>query len=261
MIMIGVVTLILNPAMSEAIIISGQGYGIVSKNLQKASLMIPDKLVQDSSSARMDGKLILNEKSYVLKNIDYTISAKKISLKADAGYFLIKASGKLLANSSNASIYQLAAKTSKGDSFFILIKVYSEDLRPSSDFPQNPKPPAETKSIKNDLLLMVKQTERVNWKNQYQFTVRIFDPKSNPLNDFYKTDGYLDNIRITGKIQNPTGDVIKTFNGTTRNFGYYLDSLIIPDNSITGNYKLEVVASGDEYNKVVRQFDFFVNSE
>ena len=62
MIMIGVVTLILNPSMSEAITLNGHGYGIVSKNIQKASLMIPDKLVQDSSSARMDGKLILNEK-------------------------------------------------------------------------------------------------------------------------------------------------------------------------------------------------------
>ena len=258
MIMIGVVALILNPSMSEAITISGQGYGIVSKNLQKASLVIPDKLVQDSSSARMDGKLILNEKSYVLKNIDYTISAKKISLTADAGYFLIKASGKLLANSSDASIYQLSAKTSKGDSFFVLARV-SEDLKPSKVSIQEPKASTETKIIKKDLLLLVKQTERVDWKSEYKFTVRVFEPKLNPISDFYKTDGYVENIRITGKILNSDGELIKTFNGTTQKFGYFLDSLIIPDNARTGNYKLEVIASGDGYNQVVKQFDFFVN--
>ena len=69
----------------------------------------------------------------------------------------------------------------------------------------------------------------------------------------------MENIRITGKITDPDGQIIKTFDGKTQKFGYYLDSLIIPDNARTGNYILEVVASGDGYNQIAKQFDFFVN--
>ena len=258
MIMIGVVTLILNPSMSEAITLNGHGYGIVSKNIQKASLVIPDK-IQSSLPPYSEGKLTLNEKSYSLKNINYAIQSKQISLSADAGYFLIKASGKLLANSSDASIYQLEAKTSKGDSFFVLAKVRNESLKPSTVSIQEPQPFIGTKIVNKSVILLVKQTERVGWKDEYKFTVRVFESKSNPLSDFYKTSGYVENIRITGKITDPDGQIIKTFDGKTQKFGYYLDSLIIPDNARTGNYILEVVASGDGYNQIAKQFDFFVN--
>jgi hypothetical protein len=258
MIVIGVVTLFLNPPISEAIRINGQGYGIVSKNIHTASLVIPDNL-QDSSSSYSEGKLTLNDKSYSLKNIDWTIHTKKISFSADAGYFLIKASGKSLLNSSDTSIYQLDATTSKGDRFFVLAKVRNDAVESSTTSVQEPLSPVQTKIINKSLLLLVKQTERVGWKDEYKFAVRVFESKSNPLSDFYKTSGYVENIRITGKISDPDGQIIKTFNGNTQKFGYYLDSLIISDNARTGNYILEVAASGDGYDYVVQKFDFFIN--
>jgi hypothetical protein len=44
----------------------------------------------------------------------------------------------------------------------------------------------------------------------------------------------------------------------TQKFGYYEDSVIIPDNARTGIYKLVVTVSGEKHQSITKEFTFVV---
>jgi uncharacterized protein YfaS (alpha-2-macroglobulin family) len=106
--------------------------------------------------------------------------------------------------------------------------------------------------------LLVDHYNRVEWKHQYKFVVRSFDPQLNTNYEFYKTSGYLEGVHISAKITDPLGNVIKISNGITQKFGYYEDSIIIQDNARTGNYVLSVTASGKDFNTSTKELAFLV---
>ncbi|WP_148550746.1 hypothetical protein [Candidatus Nitrosotenuis cloacae] len=230
-------------------VLAGNGYGKTSNGVQTTSLQA---LLDFSDSEIMfqSGRLLIGDDTHTITDMTISLSNNKKSLKltATSDDLGITASGKLILSAGANSIYHIQGKTSDSESFsiFAILK-------------QDKKLVIETqKPTQKDILLLVKQTERVEWKSPYKFTIRTFDPKLNTLSDFHSTSGYLEGITISTIITNPIGDKIKTSEGMTQKFGYYEDSVIIPDNARTGIYTLNVTASDKDYKTVSKEFTFVV---
>lgn len=202
-------------------------------------------------------------------NLSLFYNKKLLRLVANSDdNLVITASGRLAASVGGDLVYSISGKTSQqnngeGFSLFAVLQKNSlnneNDLGISGVLPDDIQMPSlDNPSSKQDILMLVKQYDRVEWKNPYKFTVKAFDPEQNPMSDFYKTAGYLNDIQISATITNPIGETIKTLTGTTQNFGYYEDSIIIPDNARTGTYTLNVTASGKNYESVTQKFQFIV---
>ncbi|MBM3904195.1 MAG: hypothetical protein FJ357_03540 [Thaumarchaeota archaeon] len=233
-------------------IFEGNGFGKINDAVDKAFLQLYVQISDSGQVVFEEGQLSLGTDLYVIDkaNVSFFNNKKSIRINAEAGTNTIFASGKRILSIGGDSIYQLNGKTSAGTIFSIFTKLHPSLGTTISDLPT---------TTNNEILLLVKQTERIEWKSQYKFTIRTFDPKANLMSDFANTSGYLEKIKISATITNPIGDVIKTSNGETHKFGYYDDSIIIPDNARTGIYKLSVTASGEGYQNVTREFTFVVN--
>lgn len=231
-------------------VLAGNGYGTTGNGVQTISL----QALLDFSDPKImfqSGRLLIGDDTHTITDMTISLSNNKKSLKltATSDDLGITASGKLILSADANSIYHIQGKTSDSKSFsiFAILK-------------QDKEPVIETqKPIQKDILLLVKQTERVEWKSPYTFTIRTFDPKLNTLSDFQSTSGYLEGIHISATITNSIGDKIKTSKGTTQKFGYYEDSVLIPDNARTGVYMLNVTVSGKDYKTISKEFTFVVS--
>lgn len=228
-------------------VLVGNGLGKINGKVEPTFLQMSLQVQDSGKSVFKDGQFLLGEDSYSIDEASFFLSENKKLVRVDAktGTSSLSASGKLVISVTDGGIYQISGKTSDGNAFSIFTK-----LRPITQ--------SEHVDTKNEILLLVKQTERVEWKSPYKFTIRTFDPKANPLSDFYGNSGYLEGMKISATITNPIGDVIKTSNGMTQKFGYYEDSVIIPDNARTGTYKLVVTASGEKHQSITKEFTFVV---
>jgi hypothetical protein len=161
----------------------------------------------------------------------------------------IKMNGKLVTSNDDGSIYQLNgyADEKDGSHKLILHVVIAPEstIHGSSDDKQN-------------ILLLVDHYDRVEWKSQYKFIVKTYDPKSNPMSSFHLNSGFLEGVQIRAMITDPLGNTIKVSDGMTKKFGYYEDTLIIPDNARTGLYTLNVTASGEKFNTTTKELTFLV---
>ncbi|MGQ0606501.1 MAG: hypothetical protein ACT4OD_06090 [Candidatus Nitrosotenuis sp.] len=254
--LVGVLVLII-PSESYSdtdFILVGNGYGTVNKNVEMASLQASVKILDNGKSVFQSGQFSSGDEIHSINDMNLSLlhNKKFIRLVADSDDFTMSASGRLVISLGDDSIYHLKGKTSTNrDSSFSIFAILKQD-KTQVAIEESPSTP------KRDVLLLVKQFERVEWKSPYKFTIRTFDPKLNQLSDFHNTSGYLDGITISAIITNPVGDKIKTSTGVTEKFGYYEDSVIIPDNARTGIYTLNVTASGKDYQTTSKEFTFVV---
>jgi len=232
-------------------VLTGNGFGKINDNVAKTSLQLFLQIQNSNKPVLEHGQISLGDDTYPIDDADVFLSENKklIRLNAKVGDNTISASGKLVLEVNDDSIYQISGKTSTDNTFSVFAR-----LIPTSTMLTLP----ESQAPKNEILLLVKQTERIEWKSPYKFTIRVFDPKQNPLSDFYGNMGYLEGIKISATVTDPIGDVIKTSTGQTQKFGYYEDSVTIPDNARTGIYKLTVTASGENRQSITREFTFVV---
>lgn len=243
---------LISPSMSysdTSFVLAGNGYGTTNNSAQAASLQASLEL-SDSKIHFQSGRFLIGDDIHTITDMAVSITNNKKSLKltATADDLRITGSGKLILSMDTDSIYHIQGKTSDSKSFSVFA-VLKQDKKPTSE---------AQKLNQKDILLLVEHTERVEWKSPYKFTIRTFDPKLNPLSDFYGTSGYLEEITISASITNPVGDKIKASEGMTQKFGYYEDSVIIPDNARTGIYTLNVTASGKDYKTASKEFTFVV---
>lgn len=89
----------------------------------------------------------------------------------------------------------------------------------------------------------------------FGFVVRTYNANLNSAKNSDNRYGYLSDVNISLKIVDPTGKMVKEFNGITeKKTGYYIDSFKIPSNFKTGTYQVIINATKDGYlstNKVV----------
>lgn len=239
-----------NMSYSDAgFVLTGNGYGATNNGVQMTTLQALLDF-SDSKIQFQSGRFLIGDDTRTITDmtVSLTNNKKLLKLTAASDDLAITASGKLILSMGADSIYHIQGKTSDSKSFSVFA-VLKQDKKPTSE---------AQKPAQKDILLLVKQTERVEWKSQYKFTIRTFDPKLNPMSDFYNTSGYLEGIVISANITNPIGDKIKTSDGVAKKFGYYEDSVIIPDNAQTGVYTLNVMASGKDYKTTFKEFTFVV---
>lgn len=232
-------------------VLVGNGFGVVDGNIESSSLHASIQVQDSGKPVFQTGRLVMGDDTYEMNNASILLfhNEKFLRFNAETDSISITASGKLVALLDDDHVYQLTGRTSNHDSFSIFVQL-KQDSIVDVDSDKN--------AAKKEMLLLVKQTDRVEWKSPYEFTVRTFDPKSNSLADFYSSSGYLEGVKISATVVNPIGNVIKTSDGLTQKFGYYDDSVIIPDNAITGIYRMNVTASGESYQSITREFTFVV---
>jgi hypothetical protein len=229
--------------------LNGVGYATSDQQISDTSI----DLKLDSTKVALQGGLQIGDQIHSLKNIDLSFfqNSKIFRLGATSNDGLeIRGTGRLVTSSSHGSIYQMNGLAIKDDA--------SQRLNLSLVLTQSESKIQTEAKEKQDVLLLVKHFNRVQWKNLYKFTAKTFDPKSNHLSNFDQTSGYVKGVGITAKITDPLGNVIKISNGTTTKFGYYEDRLLIPDNARTGPYVLNVTAYGENYKTTSKELTFFV---
>jgi hypothetical protein len=230
----------------------GNGYGIIGNMVQDA--MIELALNKDDDKITFQsGQLLLGNEIHTIKKYDMTYSKGNKFFTIDAvtnDGITISGKGKLVSSNEGGLIYQLSGKASK-DNYSHKLDMHAL-LMPEKTIKQ-----AELVD-KKDILLLVEHYNRVEWKSQYEFVVRTFDPALNPTSDFHASSGYLEKIKIHAKMLDPLGSVIKVSEGVTQKFGYYEDSIVIPDNARTGNYVLNVTAAGENFKTVSKELVFTV---
>lgn len=230
----------------------GNGYGTIGGVVQDATIELAlnkdgDKITFQS------GQILLGNEIHTIKEYDmsYLKNNKFFTIHAVTNDGItMKGKGKLVASNEGGMIYQLSGKVSKND--------HSQKLTMYAFLMPEKITPQAKLNDKKDILLLVEQYGRVEWKNPYKFVVRTFDPALNPQSDFYASSGYLEKITIHAKILDPLGSTIKISDGTTQKFGYYEDGVVIPDNARTGNYVLNVTASGENFKTVSKELTFAV---
>ena len=85
----------------------------------------------------------------------------------------------------------------------------------------------------------------IEWRKELIFTVLITDDSGHKYDSNYNSfvGNQLDDVSITGKITNPSNEIIYRFNGTSNSNGEYFDKFLIPEKSTTrGEYTLSINA-------------------
>lgn len=251
--LVGIFALVVQESYADSdFTLDATGFSKINGKVEPASLHLSLVISDSGMPVFGNGQISLGNDPHSIDSAGIVLSNNKrlIRLNAETENYSISASGRTVLSAGDNIVYQLNGKTSDGSTFSVFAR-----LKPSPTIPVISEPqPAE----KDEILLLVKHTERVQWKSTYKFTVRTLDPKTNPLADFATSSGYLDKVKISAIVTNPLGNIIKTSSGETSKFGYFDDSVIIPDNARTGIYKLAVTASGENYQSTTREFTFVV---
>lgn len=235
------------PAFADSAL-SGNGFGIMSNTIQSVSIQA--LLVQDHETAKIqNGTININGDSFQISaaNLSLSNNKKTMQFNANTSDFTLDASGKLVMSAGSDSIYYVTGKTSDGNSFSAFVKLQQIQSMPTK----------ESKPTK-DLLLLVKQSDRVQWKDLYKFTIRTFDKQSNQQSDFSTNTGYVNDVQISVTVKDTIGNVVKTTTGATQKFGYYENSILIPDNARTGVYTVIITASAKDYHTSTKSLSFTV---
>jgi hypothetical protein len=242
--------------------LSASGYKISNDAANKMTLDFQLEMTSPANPVLRQGTLVLDDKERAIENFNLIFyrDGRLFRLNAESDDLTIRANGRMLVSNQEGSIYQLSGATTRdgvSERFLLVAILKPIEEQKTVDFAAI-LPEKETVAEKEDVLVLVRHVDRVEWMGLYKFTVRTFDPLLNSFSDFYKTSGYLEGVPISAKITDPLGNVIETSSGETQKFGYYEASLLIPDNSRTGAYVLNVTVSGEKFKASSKEMTFFV---
>gem|GEM_PF-3770242 len=236
--------------------LSASGYKISDDTANKMTLDFQLEMTSPANPVLRQGILVLDGEERAIEdfNLVFYRDGRLFRLNAESDDLTIRANGRMLASNQEGSIYQLSGATTRdgvSERFLLVAILKPIEAQKTVGF-------AAILPEKEDVLILVRHVDRVEWMGLYKFTVRTFDPQLNSFSDFYKTSGYLEGVPISAKITDPLGNVIETSSGETQKFGYYESSFLIPDNSRTGAYVLNVTASGEKFKASSKELTFFV---
>lgn len=233
-------------------VISGSGYGILRNSVHDVTIELLLK-GDGNTVVFQNGQILIDSQVRSIRDLSLTLlqNGKAIEISGVTNDSIdISAKGRLAASNGGGSIYQLIGQTNdKNNSQKLILSVVLAPERTASQ---------TSSGDKQDVLLLVDHYARVEWKSPYKFIVKTFDPKLNPTSNFNTVYGSIDGVKIHAKITDPLGNTFKISEGVTQKFGYYEDIILIPDNARTGNYVLNVTASGDKFNTVTKELTFLV---
>ncbi|TBR24636.1 MAG: hypothetical protein EPO63_03495 [Candidatus Nitrosotenuis sp.] len=96
---------------------------------------------------------------------------------------------------------------------------------------------------KTDLIVLVHQSFRNYWNDNYQIFVRVFDKSKNPNPQFDDHFGTVDGAQIYVTLSNPTLNTKYEISGISKNNGYWQGNQYFAENiSPPGKYLVDVTA-------------------
>lgn len=96
--------------------------------------------------------------------------------------------------------------------------------------------------VPTKIILVVKYSDHVRIAYPLIINAKVFYANQNPTGIFDQYYGFIPNAKITIKILDPNGVLVKSLTGITDNHGYYYQSFRIPDNFRLGTYSVLVSA-------------------
>jgi hypothetical protein len=128
--------------------------------------------------------------------------------------------------------------------------------QPSIITPSKPTEPTAKPTEKKNLLILVRQSLRNYWNDNYQIFVKVFDKKLNPNPDFDSFSGAV-NADITVNLALSDGSGKKTITGKTQN-GLWQGKQYFTENlDKSGKYTVSVVAK-DGDSSVSQNYEMFL---
>jgi hypothetical protein len=244
-------------------LLSASGYKISDDAASKMTLDLQLEMSSPANPVLQQGTFVLDGEDHTVENFNLIFyrDTRLFRLNVESEDLTIRANGRMLASNQEGSIYHLSGAVMRdgvSERFLLTAILKPVEEQKTVDFAAT-LPEEDVVTEKEDVLVLVKHTDRVEWMGLYQFTVRTFDPLLNSFSDFYKTSGYLEGVPISATITDPLGNVIETLGDKTQKFGYYDGSFLIPDNSRTGAYVLNVTVSGEKFKTSSKEMTFFVS--
>jgi len=92
------------------------------------------------------------------------------------------------------------------------------------------------------IILVTKYSDHVRISYSFFINAKVFYANQNPSGNFDQYYGFVPNAKLTVKILDPNGVLVKSFSGVTDNHGYFYQTYRIPDNSRVGTYTILVSA-------------------
>jgi hypothetical protein len=83
----------------------------------------------------------------------------------------------------------------------------------------------------DDILLLLKYTQRAYSEKTLYVDVKIYDKDQNKLNDFDQNYGFISDVNINVKITNEDEQIVFSSNGVTNENGLFETQYLIPENS------------------------------
>jgi hypothetical protein len=243
----------------------GWGYGI-SSELTTVSLHLDLKKQTAGKVDFVQGRFTVDEQSYLLRSLMFLplFDERFVKINAIASGASLNLTGRLVAENDDGMVYDLRGTVTRNnirEMVFVSAVLRVAHLPIQESAIHNPTNQNNSTVIEDklDALLLVRHKTSVQWRDSYDFTVRVFDPALNPSSNFYNSIGFLEGVKITAKVTDTAGRLVNTINGTTDDAGYFIGSVMIPDNSITGLYTLDVLISDSKYDSQPQRLAFVVN--
>jgi len=114
---------------------------------------------------------------------------------------------------------------------------------------QEPEPEPET-----EMLILVDHSSFGYYRFSYNIIAKVFDASTNPLEIFEQRSGVLEGIDIQIILEDPDGNIFRTYDGKTNSFGYFNERFAWKYGDPVGQYNVTVIAD-DGIEKISRQYE------
>jgi len=114
---------------------------------------------------------------------------------------------------------------------------------------QEPEPEPET-----EMLILVDHPSFGYYRFSYNIIAKVFDASTNPLEIFEQRSGVLEGIEIQIILEDPDGNVFRTYDGKTNALGYFNERFAWKYGDPVGQYNVTVIAD-DGAKKISRQYE------
>jgi len=244
--------------------LSGSGFAATDKQIDDSKVDLEFSFVKDTGNKNT---MIVKSGVTNISGKDYTLSEnwkvtslqqdRLLELSGDAksqegdkiSFYLL---GTLVGSNNDGSVYTFIGTIKQNNQ--LIKSIYTTEISKITPVEQSPSeekttptvpPTTETKETNKEIVklaLIAKQTSPIQVSYSYQITTKVYDANKNPTKDFNQNSGFVQGAKITAKIIDSNGIVVKTLEGTTDSHGYYSDGFRIPDNFKPGTYKVVVTA-------------------
>ena len=239
------------------------GFYSDSKSIGDSNLDLKFSLTKDSGNkktllinegvANLSGKnyTILGNWKAVLLNDDRVSIVSGDAQSSEGKLITIRISGKLVENNEEGSVYSFIGKIGQDGQSMKTVYVAKISVAEPTNKVHTGEKEMENKNTNQTklevvkLVLVTRQTDKVQVSDSYTITTKVFDAGKNPTGDFDQNWGGILGVKIIAKIIDSDGTIVKSLEGITDQGGYFSDGFRLPDNFKPGTYKVIVTAEKD----------------